>query len=177
MRDYVVQTHPCSEMIAKISLEARGFDVFLPTIYEEIRVGRNREKRLSTIAPLFPGYLFVAFDTDDDGWFQISSTKGVRCLLGRDGLHPTPLPTGAVIELQARYAAGEFVRRPQGPNINAGDRFTVTAGPFLGFSGVCKVSGQERIEVLLSTLWGAIKTELPSNFVTPVLDKRAALGV
>ena len=177
MRDYVVQTHPCSEVIAKVSLEARGFEIFLPTVCEEIRTGRMRERRTSTIAPLFPGYLFVRMDLNMFELSQVKSAKGVKCILGVDSSRPTPLPLGAVADLQARYQAGEFAKRVSTYRVSAGDRLTVTSGAFQGFSGVCRESRSDRIKALLSTLWGAIAVDLPSNFVTKVLDDNPLMGV
>lgn len=161
-RDYVVQTHPCSEALAKANLEARGFEVFFATVVEEIRFGRAREKRLTVMAPLFPGYLFVKLDLAQDAWRGVSSARGVKRMLGRDSEHPTPLPRGAVDDLQARFLAGEFVQRARTFAVTAGDLVRVTEGVFEGHKGVCTVSRGERVKVLLSLLSGSIAVDLPS---------------
>lgn len=161
IRDYVVQTKPCHEVIAKVSLEAKGFVTFLPTVREEIRTGRLREKRTSTIAPLFPGYLFVSIDLADQTWRPITGAKGVRGILGRDVEHPTALPIGVLGELITRYEAGEFNRGATVMRISAGDIVNISSGPFAGHSGICITSRAERIQVLLSSLWGAIKINVP----------------
>lgn len=169
IRDYVVQTRPCHEMIAKVSLEAKGFVVFLPTVREEIRTGRRREHRTSTIAPLFPGYLFVSIDLADRNWRVISGAKGVRGILGENVEHPTALPIGAMADLVTRYEAGEFVKGTPTYRISAGDRLRLTDGPFAGHVGICVVSRAERIQVLLSSLWGAIKVNVPVGACAQVL--------
>lgn len=164
-RDYVVQTHPCCEAIASANLESRGFEVYLPTVIEEIRTGRLRQKRTTVTAPLFPRYLFVRFDVGIIGWRKITSTKGVQRIMGRDSEHPTPLPLLALDDLRARFDAGEFVKRIATYSISAGDQIRVTQGAFAGHSGVCTISRGDRIRVLLSKLSGAIKVDLPASQV------------
>lgn len=164
-RDYVVQTLPCSEAIAKANLEAKGFQVYLPTVVEEIRTGRMREKRTTVLAPLFPRYLFVKMALLDGSWRKIASVRGVQRVLGYDSEHPTALPVGALDELQERYAAGEFVRRSATHTVNAGDAVTITEGAFRGHAGVCTVSRGERVKVLLSRLGGAFEMDMPAKLV------------
>lgn len=165
IRDYVVQTHPCAEVIAKANLEAKGFRAFLPTVIEEIRTGPRRERRSTVMAPLFPRYMFLALDLADDAWKIVSGVRGVQRILGVDGNRPTPLPEGALSELQARYAAGEFVRRVATYAVSAGDRVTVGQGVFAGHSGVCTVSRGERVKVLLSLLGGAVEVSMTPEMV------------
>ncbi len=159
-RDYVVQTHPCAEVLARANLEAEGFAVFLPTVVYEGRTGPLRQKRYTTIEPLFPGYLFVTVDLTVDPWREITKQRGVRCILGQDVEHPKALPPGVLAELQQRYAAGEFVKRGQVNEIRAGDRVLVASGPFAGHSGTCTDSRRDRIKVMLSKLWGAVEVEM-----------------
>lgn len=163
--DYVVQTLPCFEAVAKANLEARGFGVYLPTVIEEIRTGRMREKRATVMAPLFPRYLFVRLDLGDSAWRQIASVRGVQRILGNDPERPSPMPDGALGELQARYAAGEFVKRERSFTVSAGDVIMVNEGVFQGHSGVCTASRGERVKVLLSLLSGAVEVDLPAKLV------------
>ncbi len=165
IRDYVVQTHPCAEVLAKSNLEARAFDVYLPTVVYEGRTGRLREKRYTTIEPLFPGYLFVTLDIACAEWRRISSAKGVRRLLGENSERPTALPCGALQDLRERFNAGEFVKRIGGPQITAGDRIRVTNGAFEGYAGTCTQSRGDRVHVLLSLLMGAVPVTLPVGMV------------
>lgn len=164
-RDYVVQTHPCAEVLAKANLEARGFEVYLPTVIEEIRTGRLREKRTTVMAPLFPRYLFVKLDLAIAAWRAIALVRGVQRVIGYDAEHPTALPEGALAELRDRYAAGEFVRRVATYAVSAGDSVTVTEGVLRGHSGVCTVSRGERVKVLFSRLSGAVEVDLPAKMV------------
>jgi transcriptional antiterminator RfaH len=162
--DFVVQTHPCSEALAKGNLEAKGFVVYLPTVIEEIRSGRRREQRTTVMAPLFPGYLFVRLSLGDRDWSEIGSAGGVKRMLPNNE-HPKPIPDGALDDLRARFDAGEFVRKVSNYRINAGDAVTVTEGAFQGHTGVCTVSRGERIKVMLARLWGALEVEMPVAMV------------
>lgn len=165
LRDYVVQTLPCSEVLARGNLEAKGFEVYLPTVVEEIRTGRMREKRSTIIQPLFPGYLFVRLDVALQRWREVASARGVKRVLGRDSEHPTALRDGTLAELKARFEAGEFVRRVATYRISAGDSVTVSSGVFEGHTGVCTMSRGERIKVLLSLLSGAVEVDMPAELV------------
>ena len=167
IRHYVAQTHPCAETLAKANLEAQGFETFLPVVVEEARRGVLGRKRVTALAPLFPGYMFIALDLSSH-WRAACSTKGVRRLLGRDSEHPTPLPIGAIPDLVARYDAGEFVQRVTTFRVNAGDDVTIAKGAFEGCRGVCVVSRGERIQVLLSLLGGAVKMDMTTDFVRPL---------
>lgn len=164
-RDYVVQTHPCSEVIAKSNLEAHGFEVYLPTVIYEGRTGRLRERRYTVEEPLFPGYLFVRLDLAMDAWRKVCAAKGVRRILGHDGEHPTPLPPTALNDLRARFDAGEFVRRPTTLRVIAGDTVTIKTGAFQGHQGRCTMARGERVRVLLSLLSGAIEAIMPAESV------------
>lgn len=167
-RDYVVQTHPCFEAIAKGNLEAAGFEeVYLPTVIEEVRFGPRQERRSTVMVPLFPGYVFVPLDLGEQGWRRIAKVRGVKRLLGRDSEHPTPLPIGALDDLRGRFLAGEFVKRSQTFQLSAGDQVTVVQGAFEGLRGVCMVSRGDRVRVLLSLLGGTV----PVNMTTQMVRK------
>lgn len=167
-RDYVIQTQPCFEAIAKGNLEAKGFEVYLPTVIEEIRHGRGQMKRSSVMVPLFPGYVFVRMDLAESGWRRIASVRGVKRLLGRDSEHPTALPENALHELRERFLAGEFVRLVQVHTINAGDSVNVIHGAFEGHRGVCLMSRGERVRVLLDLLGGAVPVNMTAAMVRRV---------
>ncbi len=75
-------------------------------------------------------------------------------MLGMVGEKPTPLPIGAVEDVQRRAVEGEFDRRIFGsldvPPIAAGTHLRVTGGPFESFDGICLASTEQRVRVLLS---------------------------
>ena len=79
---YVAYTQPRNEKLALEHLVRQGFEVFCP----QYRKRRSHARRIDMVpAPLFPRYLFVAFDASDPQWRAIRSTRGVIDLV-RHGL-------------------------------------------------------------------------------------------
>jgi transcriptional antiterminator RfaH len=78
-------------------------------------------------APLFPRYLFVAFDPLHDQWRRINNTFGVSRLVMR-GEAPRPVPQGVVEALIAVTAEGGIV--DLAAHLQPGSPVRVMAGPF-----------------------------------------------
>lgn len=159
---YVVQTKPCCEAMAHDSIQAMGFDAYLPTVRVEVR---TRQKRFTVLEPLFPSYLFVSLDLGAEPWRKVASAKGVQRILGADGEHPTAVPDGALEQLKARFAAGEFIRGVQAPRVDVDDEVVIESGPFEGQIGKCIESRGERVKILLNLLGGEARVNLSSEIV------------
>ena len=71
---FLAQFKPNSHRIAERNLIRQGFQTFRP-LQEETR--RARGTFTTRMLPLFPGYLFVAFDIGKDGWRKVNSTYGI----------------------------------------------------------------------------------------------------
>ncbi len=62
---YLIHTKPARETTAADHLERQGFKTFLPRTRRQVRhAGRWRER----IEAMFPRYLFVRLDTEEDDW-------------------------------------------------------------------------------------------------------------
>ena len=59
-------------------LERQGFASYMPVDVQTVYL-HGRKAIVQT--PLFPGYMFVAFDKDEQQWRRINSTSGVIHLL------------------------------------------------------------------------------------------------
>jgi hypothetical protein len=64
-RWFVAQTMYHRENLASLHLAAQNFRVFLPRFCKKVRHARKLHE---TIVPVFPGYVFVAFDVERDRW-------------------------------------------------------------------------------------------------------------
>ena len=82
---FVVQTQPRAEAKAKRHLINQGFTTYLPVYRRRVRHARRSEIALR---PLFPGYLFVRLDPEQQRWRSINGTVGVRQIL-TDGDYST----------------------------------------------------------------------------------------
>jgi transcriptional antiterminator RfaH len=142
-------------------LEQQGFTAFLPSYLR-----RKSHARKITIAPasLFPGYLFVSFDTQTQRWQAINGTIGVvRLLAGLQG--PSPLPAGFAEDLLARRDERGCVSLPS-RSFDVGDRVKVSGGSFahaVGFyDGQCD---RDRVEILLELLGRKVRVELEGSLL------------
>jgi hypothetical protein len=104
IKHYVVRTKPCHEAIARANLTALGFEAYVPTVREDIR---TRFTRTTTLAPMFPGYIFVSLDAR-------RCRAGARPRMRRawssccpGPTHPTPVPERAMQWVRESEAAGE----------------------------------------------------------------------
>lgn len=164
-RWYVASTHPKAEAFAAAELKNQDFETYLP-LKDERKIVRH--KAVSVTSPLFPSYLFVCFDRTAQRWRSINGTRGVQRLICSGlGDNPRPLPIGAVEDLQARQAAGEFGAREdrKRPIILAGQMLRILSGPFSDFEGICLLSKGQRVTVLISMLGRSSPTELRSDQV------------
>jgi transcriptional antiterminator RfaH len=113
----------------------QGFTAFLPVIERRRSIGRRAALCLD---PLFPGYLFAAFDRDDSQWRALHHMRGVSRVLCGSADVPSPVPAGFVERLQERANADGVLideRIPAVLTYAAGDQIYVHEGAFSGFSG------------------------------------------
>jgi transcriptional antiterminator RfaH len=161
-KHYVVRTKPCHEAIARANLIALGFDAYVPTVREDIR---TRFTRTTTLAPMFPGYIFVSLELADPRWREATHAKGVVELLPRSD-HPTPVPERAMQWVRESEAA-ENAKRAASPvaHVAAGDAVVMTRGSFEGHSGICQASRGERVRVLLTIMGVAAEVDVRADGV------------
>ena len=151
---YVAGTHSARESIAQVNLERQGFVTFAPRVKSLRRRGRRMEVRH---APLFPGYVFVAFDREHSPWRSINGTLGVRRLLGPDA-RPQPTPAGLVPDLMARCRAGVL----EVQHFEAGGAVRILSGPFADRLAVVEsLPAPDRVRVLLEIMGTAARFDLP----------------
>jgi transcriptional antiterminator RfaH len=132
------------EKVALAHLQQQSFEAYLP----EVLITDRRKRR--RIRPLFPNYLFVAFDVMELEWRTIPHTIGVRRLFSSDVEKPIPLPIGFVEELQM-HGRPEQPQQVQ-PHVKEGDLVKLLSGPFKNFSGLVRLDPRFRVYVLLHML-------------------------
>lgn len=144
---YLAQLKPNSAKIAQRNLQRQGFETFLPL--EETTQQRSG-RFVTEQRPLFPGYIFVAFNAYKGGWSAINSTQGITRLVSF-GRMPAPVPDALVDGLQARCdEADKLVTQTA---LACGDVVTFTKGPFSDFIGeVENIDAQQRVWVLMDLM-------------------------
>lgn len=130
---------------AKEHLERQSVNCLTPMITLEKIV---RGKRTSVSEPLFPNYLFVAFDPEVIHTTTVNSTRGVSHFV-RFGAQPTTVPETVIHEL-THYPPASLID-PQTPW--PGDNVLITTGTFEGFEAIfTEPDGEARSMLLLNLL-------------------------
>jgi transcriptional antiterminator RfaH len=146
---YVVRTRPRAEQTAFVNLARQGFEVFLPR-HRKRRYHAGRIEEVSV--PLFPSYLFVAFDAARQRWRAINSTIGVQRLVGH-GDAPTPVPPRVVESLLVRRGVDGLILLDPAPRFAPGDAVRVVNGVFSDCFGLYEgTDDRHRVAILLDLL-------------------------
>lgn len=156
-RWYVVQTRPHAERKAVAHLTRQGFEIYLPR-YEKRR--RHARRVENVTAPLFPSYLFVAFDVAVQRWRCIQSTIGVVQLVC-NGDVPAIVPCRIVDELKTKEDERGLIRLDTRPCFTRGDKVRVVDGVFSSCLGLFDgMSGSERVAILLDLLGRKVRVAI-----------------
>lgn len=152
---YVVQVLSTHEKKVKKALEEhlelKGMtdqieQILLPTEnVSEVKKGQQHivEKRL------WPGYLLVKMNLDDESWQYVKNTNGVIDFLGGD--KPTPLTDAEVNEI-LRDLEDKKQKVTQKHKFEVGDRVKIIDGVFVNFIGTVTdvFHDKGRLSVLVS---------------------------
>jgi transcription termination/antitermination protein NusG len=142
-RWYVVHTQSGYEKKVKQNLEARISSMNMEERIHEVVIPMEdviefkNGKKVVVQKKVFPGYLLVRCDLDDDSWYVIRNTPGVTGFVGA-GSKPSPLSRRDVEKFllvatgDAQVAAKRGKPRLEYEN---GETVRVREGPFADFSG------------------------------------------
>jgi transcriptional antiterminator NusG len=119
--------------ISSMNMEERIFEVVIPM--EDVIEFKNG-KKVVVQKKMFPGYLLVRCQLDDDSWYVIRNTPGVTGFVGQ-GNKPSPLPRRDVDMFLQVKPEGEESPKRQKPRLEyeVGETVRVKEGPFADFSG------------------------------------------
>jgi len=169
-RWFVVHTQSGYEKKVKQNLEARIVSMNAEeSIYEvvipmEDYVDFRNGKRVVAQRKMFPGYLLVRSQLDDQAWFVIRNTPGVTGFVGQ-GAKPSPLPRRDVEAfLIPTGGTEEQVAQRAKPRLEyeVGETVRVKEGPFADFSGeVIEINeDQLKLKVLVNIFGRETPVEL-----------------
>lgn len=157
---YLAQFKPNCQAIAERNLRRQDFEVFLP---QQSVTRRQRGRFQQVQRPLFPGYLFVAFDPISGAWRKINATHGITRLVSFGG-QPAPVPSGIIAELRARCDPSGLLQ-PQ-TNLKVGDRVRLTEGPFADFvARIEQIEPERRVWILLEVMGRPTRLEVEARAV------------
>lgn len=175
---FVVHTYAGYENKVKVDLETRVASMNMEdSIYEvvipmeevtEVKAG----KKLLVQRKVFPGYLLVRMELNDDSWYVVRNTPGVTGFVGSAN-KPIPLSVKEVDKILKRGKPGEeaavAAARPRA-EWQAGDSVRVTTGPFANFQGSVSEVDEERskVKVLVNIFGRETPVELAFDQIAKV---------
>ena len=142
---YVVHTQSGYEKKVTVNLQARIqsmnmehkiHEVVIPM--EDVVEFKNGKKQ-TVQRKVFPGYLLVRCEMDDESWYCIRNTPGVTGFVGQSDRNqrPTPLRRREVRTFLATKTEGEQAAARPKPKLDyeVGEAVRVKEGPFADFAG------------------------------------------
>ncbi|MEO8163603.1 MAG: transcription termination/antitermination protein NusG [Ilumatobacteraceae bacterium] len=122
--------------IASMHMESKIYEIVIPMEdVVEFKGGRKQTVQKK----VFPGYLLVRTDMDDDTWYCIRNTPGVTGFVGQSqkGQKPTPLSRREVETFLSAKGDGQDTPKRKAPKLEyeVGEGVRVKEGPFADFSG------------------------------------------
>lgn len=177
-RWYVVHTYSGYENKVKNDLEHRietyGMedqivDIQVPT--EEVTEIKNGGKRETKDVKVFPGYVLVRMELNDNSWVVVRNTPGVTGFVGVDG-KPVPLRRSEFNKIMRRTNPSG-VREPKRAtttDLEAGMSVKVVSGPLADFDGqVSEVMPEAgKVRVMLMIFGRETPVELTLDQVTQI---------
>ena len=119
--------------VRSMNVEERIFEVVIPM--EDV-IEFKGGRKVVVQKKVFPGYLLVRMDLDDDSWYVVRNTPGVTGFVGQRR-SPTPLSRKEVEDILG--VGGPRARRSRRRcarlEFEEGEQVRVVTGPFADFNG------------------------------------------
>ncbi len=132
--------------IASMNMEDRIFECVIPM--EDV-IEFKGGKRVTVQRKVFPGYLLVRCDLDDDSWRVVRNTPGVTGFVGL-GAKPTPLSRKEVeniLQVQPTGADGAPKKARHRAMYEVGESVRVREGPFADFTGTIAEINEDQMKL------------------------------
>ena len=172
-RWYIIHSYSGQEDRVKKNLEQRIhtmdlgdkiFQVIVPT-EEEMEFQGGQKK--SVFKKVFPGYILVEMEMDDESWYVVRNTTGVTGFVSAEDEtdrrpKPVPLESHEVERIMSRMNSGT-------PSVSVGltqgDSVKILDGPFAEFMGTVDVVNKERGKVTVHVSFFGRETPLELDFL------------
>ena len=106
-------------------------------------------KRKTSQRKIFPGYILVQMELNEETWHIVKDTPKITGFAG-DSMKPAPLSEKEVEEILSQIKEGVSKARPK-VSFNIGDDVRVIDGPFVNFIGTIEeVKPKKKLKVLVS---------------------------
>lgn len=145
------------EKAAKNGLDQYIAEVMVPT-QEVVEIKRNQRK--TTEQNVYPGYVLVKMEMQDDAWHLVKSTPKVTGFLGA-GHKPSPITEKEAMRIAQQAEEGTQTIAAS-MRYDIGETVKVIDGPFASFSGIVEEVDEpkSRLKVSVSIFGRATPVEL-----------------
>ena len=155
--------------IQSMNMEDRIYEVVIPM--EEVEEFKNGRKQ-TVQKKVFPGYILVRCQMDDESWYCIRNTPGVTGFVGqsRHGQKPTPLSRREVqtfLAAKGDGTGGMPTRKKPKLEWDTGESVRVKEGPFADFAGtIAEINADHmKLKVLVNIFGRETLVEMDFNQV------------
>jgi transcriptional antiterminator NusG len=164
---YVIHTYSGYENRAKQNLEERIKNLGKGEFFSEILVPTEMVlelvkggKRKTSQRKIFPGYLFVKMELNEETWHIVKETPKITGFAG-DGTKPVPITEEEVEDILSQMKEGVSKVKSK-VSFNTGDSVRVIDGPFVNFIGTIEEvkPDKRKLKVLVSIFGRATPVEL-----------------
>jgi len=171
---YIIHAHSGFEKKVVQSIEEKAvkykmqdkFDQILVPMEEVVEVKKG--KKVNNEKKIFPGYILIHMDLNDDSWHLVKSTPKVTGFLG-DGTKPLPISEVEANRILKQMEEGTDKPRSM-VTFEVGEEVTVAEGPFASFNGVVESVDEEkqRLKVSVSIFGRSTPVDLDFSQVDKV---------
>ncbi|MEO2104257.1 MAG: transcription termination/antitermination protein NusG [Actinomycetota bacterium] len=147
--------------IQSMNMDDRIYDIIIPTEDAvEIKGGKKQQVKKK----VFPGYVLVRMDLDDESWYVVRNTPAVTGFVGPPGARPVPLSRAEVEKILVQPEQEEETTKTKKTTVDydVNENIRVTSGPFADFTGTISEinADQEKLKVLVSIFGRETPVEL-----------------
>ena len=143
--------------IQSMGMDEKIFKVEIPT--ETVTDLKEGGRRVTSEKKVFPGYILVQMELDDESWYVVRNTPGVTGFVGSQG-KPVPLSRDEFQRIMKRTESG--VKQRTSTDLVEGMSVKVTSGPFVDFDGtISEVNADAgKVKVMVSIFGRETPVEL-----------------
>ena len=144
--------------IKREGLEEYFGEIVIPT--EKIAETKGGKKRVSEVK-LFPGYMMIHMNLNDDTWYLVRDTNGVGYFTGAAG-KPIAMRDDEIAKMLRQEEQQDEKEVRHKIDMTVGETVKITEGPFESFEGTVEAIDEEhgRITVLVEIFGQSTPVEL-----------------
>ena len=147
--------------IMSMGMDEKIFKVEIPT--ETVTDVKEGGRRVTSEKKVFPGYILVSMELDDESWYVVRNTPGVTGFVGH-AHQPTPLTVDEVVNILGPTVEKKAHEKAEVKvlDFQTGDSVTVIDGPFTSLQAtIHEINGDtQRIKGLVEIFGRETPVEL-----------------